>query len=287
MTQPADTIYITGDYAVKAKINTGNQSMEHILRAVSNSRQAHQDGEDFTLSSASLSRTDNDKIDYERAHPVTLDISLLQENRILTGFEPRLFTESCNLLRTQILQRFKEYNWNVLAVTSPGEGEGKSLTAINLAISMAREIDYSVLLVDANLRQPMMLKHFGLPERRGLSDYLTGDMPVDELLIQPSYYDDLVILPGGKPLERSAEMLNSLKMEQLVRDIKMCGDNRFIIFDLPPVLSSTETLAFSPQVDAALLVIEDGYTKKQDVECAVERLGHTNIVGTVLNKSVV
>ncbi len=260
--------------------------MENILRAVSISRQAHQDREDFMLSSAHLSRADSDKIDYDRARPVTLDISVLQENRILTGFEPSLFTESCNLLRTQILQRFKENNWNILAVTSPGEGEGKTLTAINLAISMAREIDYSVLLVDANLRQPNMLKHFGLPERKGLSDYLTGDMPVDELLIQPGYYEDLVILPGGKPLERSAEMLNSLKMEQLVRDIKSCSDNRFIIFDLPPVLSSTETLAFSPQVDAALLVIEDGFTKKQDVECAVERLGHTNIVGTVLNKSV-
>ena len=259
--------------------------MENIQRAVSISRQARQDREDFTLSSACLSRVDSDKIDYERAHPVTLDISALRENRILTGFEPSLFAESYNLLRTQVLQRFKKNNWNILAVTSPGEGEGKTLTAINLAISMAREIDYSVLLVDANLRQPRMLKHFGLPERRGLSDYLTGDLPVDELLIQPGYYEDLVILPAGKPLERSAEMLNSLKMRQLIRDIKMSGDNRFIIFDLPPVLSSSETLAFSPQVDAALLVIEDGYTKKQDIECAVERLGHTNIVGTVLNKS--
>jgi exopolysaccharide/PEP-CTERM locus tyrosine autokinase len=194
------------------------------------------------------------------------------------------FTEAYNLLRTQILQRFKENNWNVLAVTSPGKGEGKTLTAINLAISIAREVDYTVLLVDANLRHPWMLEHFGLAPQPGLSDYLVDDVPIAELLIQSGRLEHLVLLPGGKPLENSAEMLNSPKMSQLVSDLKSRYRSRIIIFDLPPVLTSADALAFSPYVDAALLVVEEGRTQKADVERTVELLSTTNIVGTVLNK---
>ena len=216
---------------------------------------------------------------------ITVEDSILRENRIVMGLEPCEFTDAYNLLRTQVLQRFKENNWNVLAVTSPGEGEGKTLTAINLAISIAREVDYTVLLVDANLRHPWMLEHFGLEHRRGLSDYLTDDIPIAELLVKPSRVEHLVLLPGGRPLTNSAEMLNSPKMAELVEDMKSRYHSRIIIFDLPPVLSSADALAFSPYVDAALLVIEEGSTNKQDVERAVELLDSTNIIGTVLNKA--
>lgn len=259
--------------------------MNRMMQAVSNARQAREDRDFIALTPVLVPHSDKNNIDYERAQTVTLDNAVLQENRILTGFEPDVFTESYRLLRTQILQRFNENNWNVLAITSPGEGEGKTLTAINLAISMAREINLSVLLVDANMRQPGMLKYFGQTDCKGLSDYLIDDIPIEDLLVQPDLYHDLVILPGGQPLDNSAEMLNSPKMEQLVSDMRAGSENRIIIFDLPPVLTSTDTLAFSPQVDAALLVIEDTVTTKSDVECTIERLSRTNIVGTVLNKS--
>ena len=255
------------------------------MQAARNFRAIYEDRADVkpipTRDSGAGTRT----IDLQSAHPVSVDINVLQENRVLTGLEPDHYRQPYNLLRTQILHRFRQQNWNTLAVTSPGSGEGKTLTAINLAISFAREIAYSVLLVDANVRQPGMLELFGLPERMGLGDYLTGEMPVEELLIRPGHYEDLVLLPAGRSLERSAEMLNSPKMEELVRNMKALGDNYFIVFDLPPVLASTETLAFAPQVDASLLVIEDGHTPKQYIESAVERLGSNPIVGTVLNKS--
>jgi len=216
---------------------------------------------------------------------ITVEDAILRENRIVMGLEPCAFTDAYNRLRTQILQRFKENNWNVLAVTSPGEGEGKTLTAINLAISIAREVDYTVLLVDANLRHPWMLEHFGLEHRKGLSDYLMDDIPLPELLVKPDRVEHLVLLPGGRPLTNSAEMLNSPKMAQLVEDMKSRYHSRIIIFDLPPVLTSADALAFSPYVDAALLVLEEGVTQKNDIENAVELLSTTNIVGTVLNKA--
>ena len=260
--------------------------MERIKQALEKARQERQIRQGTASSPVSEPRqAATGSIDYQQTRSITLEDSVLKENRIVTGLAPGPFTESYNLLRTQILQRFKENHWNVLAVTSPGPGEGKTLTAINLAISIAREVDYTVLLVDANLRHPWMLEHFGLEKRKGLSDYLIDDVPIAELLVQPSRVGHLVLLPGGRPVENSAEMLNSPKMAQLVADMKSRYHSRVIIFDLPPVLSSADALAFSPYVDAALLVVEEGTTRKPDVERAVELLSTTNIVGTVLNKA--
>ena len=83
---------------------------------------------------------------------VSLDEAVLRNNRIIAGLAPGPFTEAYNLLRTRILQTFREHNWNTLGITSPGPSAGSTLTAINLAIGIAREVDYTVLLVDANLR---------------------------------------------------------------------------------------------------------------------------------------
>ena len=141
--------------------------MERIKQALEKARQERAlrqgDGRSATPATASGTSVDTSHV---QTRSIDLDDAVLRENRIITGLEPSDFTEAYNILRTQILQRFKENHWNVLAVTSPGSGEGKTLTAINLAISIAREVDYSVLLVDANLRHPWMLEHFGLSQRR-------------------------------------------------------------------------------------------------------------------------
>ncbi len=259
--------------------------MERIKQALEMARQERSIRQGGSPFQATASGTGTGDTPSAQTQFITLDDAVLRENRIVTGLAPSAFTEAYSILRTQVLQRFKENHWNVLAVTSPGGGEGKTLTAINLAISISREVDYTVLLVDANLRHPWMLEHLGLSRRKGLSDYLTGDAPLPELLIQTNRVEHLVLLPAGQPLANSAEMLNSPKMAELVREMKSRYHSRIIIFDLPPVLTSADALAFAPYVDAALLVIEEGLTQKQDVERAVELLGNTNIVGTVLNKA--
>jgi protein-tyrosine kinase len=221
----------------------------------------------------------------ETTMQVSLDEATLRANRIIAAMPPGAFSESYNLLRTRILQTFREHSWSTLAVTSPGDGSGTSLTAINLAISIAREVDYTVLLVDANLQQPWMLDHLGLPHRKGLSDYLVDDAPIADLLFKPGLVDRLVVLPGGRPMKNSSEMLSSPKMAHLVDEMKARYPGRIIIFDLPPLLTYSDTLAFLPRVDAALLVIEDGVTRKEELEQSVDMLGGTNIIGTVLNKA--
>ncbi|MHB8453972.1 MAG: polysaccharide biosynthesis tyrosine autokinase [Acidiferrobacterales bacterium] len=225
------------------------------------------------------------KITYTHTRVEKVPTDFLREKRVITAVESRAFTDAYKILRTQVLQRMRENNWNTLAITSPTSNEGKTLTAINLAISLAKEVDHTVLLVDADLRNPSVHTYFGIQPERGLSDYLMDDVPLTELLIHPSDIGRFVILPGGRPLENSSEMLNSPKMVRLVDELKTRYRSRIVLFDLPPLLATADALAFSPYVDAALLVIEEGKTPAQDIRHATELLQNTKLIGTVLNKS--
>lgn len=265
--------------------------MERIKQALEKARQERE-----TLQTGEVtSKTAGSKQDVHVATParigreitrkVSLDEDVLRNNKIISGLAPGSFTDAYNLLRTRILQTFKENDWNTLGITSPGASAGKTLTAINLAISIAREVDYTVLLVDANLRQPWMIEQFGLEHRKGLSEYLTEDIPLSELLFRPGDVERLVVLPGGRPLVNSAEMLNSPRMSSLADEMKTRYQSRIIIYDLPPVLTSSDTLAFAPHLDAALLVVEEGITQKDELKQTVDLLSVTNIVGAILNKA--
>lgn len=224
-------------------------------------------------------------IAYTRTRTVAMAEDLLRERRIISGLEHNAFTDAYRILRTQVLQRLKEKGWNCLAVTSPGFHEGKTLTSINLAISLAMEVDHTVLLVDADLRYPRIQNYFDLDAEKGLSEYLQDNIPLDELLVHPANIPRFVILPAGKSLINSSEMLNSPKMVRLVEELKTRYPSRIVLFDLPPLLSAADALAFSPYVDAALLVIEEGKTQAEDLKRAMGLLEGTNVIGTVLNKS--
>lgn len=221
---------------------------------------------------------------YTQTRVVEVAREKLREKRIICGQEQNAFTDAYRILRTQVLQRLREKSWNSLAVVSPGENEGKTLTAINLAISLAMEVNYTVLLVEADLRHPSVHSYFDLDVKHGLSDYLTSDINLSELLVHPGI-PRVVILPGGSPLDNSAEMLNSPKMAHLVEELKNRYPSRIVLFDLPPLLSAADALAFAPYVDAALLVIEEGKTQADDARRALGLLESTNVIGTVLNKS--
>jgi protein-tyrosine kinase len=257
--------------------------MERIKQALEKARQAREATQGVITMTTPPAKAE--KIDYTRTRTVSVPASVLRQNRIITALEHSAFTDAYKILRTQVLQRLKENSWNVLAVTSPGHDEGKTLTAINLAISISMEVEYTVLLVDANLGHPWMHEHLGLQQDRGLSDYLLDDVPLAELLIQPARAEHLVLLPGGRPHANSAELLNSPRMTQLVAEMKSRYSKRIIIFDLPPVLTSADALAFAPYMDAVLLVVEEGKTRKQDVVRAVDLLECTNVLGTLLNKA--
>jgi Mrp family chromosome partitioning ATPase len=221
---------------------------------------------------------------YTTTRTVEVPMQTLRANRIIAGFGPGALTDTYKILSTQVLQRMRARQWTSLGVSSPGSGEGKTLTAINLAVSLAAEFNLTALLVDADLRRPSVAQYFGIGPSPGLSDYLMWNAPLEDLLINPGI-PGFVFLPGGKPLASSSEALGWQRMADLVQELESRYPNRMVLFDLPPMLRSADVLAFAPHVDAALLVIEEGYTQRDALRRAVEMLNGTPIVGTVLNKS--
>jgi capsular exopolysaccharide synthesis family protein len=216
---------------------------------------------------------------------VRLDAATLERNRILDASSPQNMREAYKMLRTQVLQRMREHGMQTLALVSAASGEGKSLTAANLAISIAQDASSRVLLVDLDLRRPSIHALFGLTPARGLDDYLAGRCSLQQALYRPEPYERLILLPVREPVADGSELLSATRMQELVAEIKESFPDSIVLIDLPPVLLSDDALAFSPSVDAGLVVACEGRTKREDLVRTLELLRATKIVGTVLNRS--
>lgn len=228
----------------------------------------------------------NDSFEYTKTRTVPGSPHSMHENRLINVMEQCEYTDSLKILSTQILQRMEEHQWSSLAVTAPRKGAGVSTMAVNLGLSIAREYEYTVLLVDANLREPALHDVFGITPERGLSEYLAGECELSDVLLHPDGISHFVVLPAGKPVKHSAELMGSPRMTALVSELTSRYPKRIIIFDLPSVLDTADTLSLVPNIDSALVVIEDDATKESDLATSVEMLSATNVLGTVLNKSV-
>jgi capsular exopolysaccharide synthesis family protein len=224
------------------------------------------------------------EVAFQKTRVVDVSADILEQNRLVAALPEHELTDAYRILRTQVLQKLRSHGWQSVAVTSPASGSGKTLTAINLAISLAREINHTVLLADLDLRNPSVHKHFGYEPEYGLSDYLRGDAPLTDILFCPSV-DRLVVLPGRESITNSAETLRSPRMVRLVQEVQNRYRDRVVIFDLPPILDTDDALAFAPYTQAMLMVAESGATKREELERALAILHDVPVIGTVLNKS--
>lgn len=220
---------------------------------------------------------------YAQTRVSTCDPRQLRNNKIIFDCQAQEAGDQVKILRTQILDHFKEIRGNSLLLTSPTAGSGTTLTAINLALSMAQEINRTVLLVDADLRHPSIHRYFGLTAERGLSDYLRGKADLPELLINPGF-DNLIILPGGQPLPNSTELLGAPRMESLVNEMKTRYADRFLIFDSSPLLTCADALVFSSFIDSVLLVVEAEKGSRREIKQAMELLQDKPVFGSIMNK---
>lgn len=234
-------------------------------------------------SSVDALRLDLQQLSYSQTKSIRLNNMHLESNRLHTLIDNPLAIDRYNLLCTQILQKTRGNGRNVLMVTSCIEGEGKTVTAINLATSLARKAQHTVLLVDADLRNPKVRSYLGFHADKGLSHYLEEDVPLAQLLVNPGL-PKMVVLPAGKPLLHSTEILGSPKMEQLVREMKTRYPERYVVFDSPPLLSVPDSLVFSSYVDGVILVVEAGRTPVAQIRQSVELLKDRPLLGLVLNK---
>lgn len=225
-----------------------------------------------------------DQIEYTTTRVVELNKSILQKNRVIAGAHDDQRAETYRKLRTRILQTMDRNGWTTLALTSPLEDAGKTLTAVNLAISLSQEVNHTVMLVDLDLQSPSVHSTLGIRVEWGLVDVVEGRAELQQALFNPSM-PRMVVLPG-KPLGRpSSELLSSPAMKALLRDITTRYASRLIVFDLPPLLRNDDAMLFAPYVDATVLVVEDGVNTPDEVERSQQMMQHANLIGTVLNKA--
>lgn len=235
----------------------------------------------------STTRAEIEEIKYDQTQVMETITAERRKNRIVVGSggAPDAAETGYKILRTQVEQRMASKGWNALAITSPGADAGKTVTAINLSIALAQEVHRTVLLVDLDLRNPNIHKRFNCAIKFGLVDYLLDDVPLSDILINPGI-DRLVILPAGvEPMGNSSELISSPKMVELVDELKTRYPSRLVVFDLPPVLSSDDAIAFSPFVDASLVVVAEGLTTNEELKRTREVMGDSNLLGTVFNRS--
>ncbi|WP_428423397.1 P-loop NTPase [Methylibium sp.] len=222
-------------------------------------------------------------IEYSTTQVVADALIRLQRHPGVVRRDRSELSEAFKMLRNQVLQRLRAEGHTLLAVTSPRAIEGKSLTAVNLAMAIAADYDSAVLLVDADLTGNGLQTLFGLEGTPGLSDHLLHGAPIPELLVNPGV-NRLVLLPAGRSVLHSAELVATRAAQHLIQDMKQRYKDRYIIVDLPPLLDTADALAFLPCVDTTLLVLEEHKTALDDIEHAAELLAPFNLVGSVLSK---
>ena len=217
------------------------------------------------------------------ARNVRLDRDILAENRIISDdIDPGIRT-SYKMLRTRVIQRMRANGWQSIAVTSATQGDGKTITAINLALSIASDVNQNVCLVDLDLRHSSIADYLGLTSKNGVSACLAQQLPLANAVLSPDI-DRLLILPNFTTEANSSELLSSPAMQDLADELTQ-DPNRIVIYDMPPVLAADDMLAFAPNIDAILFVVAERKTARTDVMKAFELLENIDIIGTVLNGS--
>lgn len=224
------------------------------------------------------------RISYSDTRVVELQEAAMKEKRIVAGFAHDARSEPYRQLRGQVLKRFRAQGWQTLAITSPSGNAGSTLTAVNLAISLSMETNQTVMLVDLNLKQPGVARCFDIEDvEYGIVDHVKGKVPLEKILINPGF-ERLVIVPGIAQPGFTSEILSSPEMSKVVSEMIARYPSRIVLFDLPSVLDHDDALVFAPKCDSTLMVLEEGGSKKGDVERAYQLLEGCNIIGSILNK---
>ncbi|MDX5409419.1 MAG: XrtA-associated tyrosine autokinase [Thauera sp.] len=225
------------------------------------------------------------------AKSIRIDLARLAARGMVTPDQPRsAIAEEFRLIKRPLLRNatlegeVAIENGNLIMVTSALPSEGKTFNAINLAVSMAMELDYTVLLVDADVSRPSVLRDLGLPPQAGLMDVLAGDVTdLSEVLLKTNI-DKLSILPAGMPHQRATELLASEAMTSLLEQMAHRYADRIIVFDSPPLLVTTESRVLATHMGQVVLVVEAERTTHSQVRQALATIDSCPIRLMVLNK---
>jgi len=220
---------------------------------------------------------------YSDSKTIKVDPQIAAENRIVGMIADSPEIDFYKILRTQIQHRTKDKGWNTIMVTSVNPGEGKTLTSINLSITFAKEFNQTVLLVDSDLMRQNVHKYLGFDNDKGLIDYLIGDRPLRDFIVWPGI-DKLTLISGGRTIHDSSELLGSPRMKTLIHEMKTRYSDRYVFFDVPPILGGADAIVLAPLVDSIIIVVSEGRTSIHDIKKALQLLPQEKFLGFVLNR---
>jgi protein-tyrosine kinase len=220
----------------------------------------------------------------EWSREIELDLAHLQSHRIVAYDGKDLRSRSFDMLRTEVLQTMDQRGWKSLAVTSPAPNCGKTLVAVNLALSMARQPERQVLLADMDLRRPYVANCLGLKDEVGVVGVIEGRLGLHGAVVRARVGDSrLEVLPTA-PAANSSDMVGSSAMRKFLEEITRLSQSRIVILDLPPLLTGHDVISILPHVDCVLLVAAVGTTKVSEIKECGKYLEGTDVVRFVLNK---
>jgi protein-tyrosine kinase len=227
-----------------------------------------------------------------KSRSVHIDLERLSRlGFVVPDHDRTLLAEQMRVLKRPLLANMladvanKHPRTNLIIVTSALEGEGKTFFSLNLALSLAMEVDYSVLLVDADMVRPGVLARCGLPEERGLMDVLTNPkLALSDVMLRTNV-PKLSLLPAGTSSAKSTELLASSAMDRLLEELASRYPDRIVIFDAPPLLSTSESRVLAGRVGQVVMVVEAERTPQSKVAQAFSAVEQCPIVMSVLNKT--
>jgi receptor protein-tyrosine kinase len=220
---------------------------------------------------------------------VKLDIADLMSRNILTPETKRNRTvEEFRLIKRMVLSRRWDQGdapGNTIVVTRALPSEGKTTTAINLAMSIAAEEDLRVVLVDADFIKPDALRQLGVASNKGLIDVIQDpSMDIADVMLRTNI-DKLSLIPAGQRHDRCTELLASSRMDDIIAELASRYEDRILIFDSPPILATTESVTLASHMGQVVFVVQAGRTKRDTVDSALELLGARPHLGLVLNRT--
>jgi exopolysaccharide/PEP-CTERM locus tyrosine autokinase len=226
------------------------------------------------------------------AHTVELDLARMHEVGLVTAAGGRTaLVEDFRIIKRPLIKRAfaarkpGENPGNLIMITSSLPGEGKTFCSINLAMSIAMELDHTVLLVDADVARPSVLRTLGLPAQRGLMDILLDDnVDMADVMLRTNV-NTLSILPAGTSSPRATELLASHMMKNLVNEIANRYPDRIVIFDSPPLLLTSESHVLASNMGQIVLVVESERTTQHAVRESLRQLEGLSNVNMIYNKS--
>jgi protein-tyrosine kinase len=223
------------------------------------------------------------KLELDFEHMRAAGVITSEQERSLAADQYRVIKRPL-LRNAQALRAAGNSHGNLIMVTSALPGEGKTFTAVNLAMSIAAEVDHTVMLVDADVARPSVPRMLGFDPDRGLLDVLQGEAELADVLLRTSV-DKLVVLPSGRPRARATELLASESMRSLLEEMSRRYPDRVIVFDSPPLLPTTESRVLATHMGQIVVVVQAERTTQTAVRRALATIESHPLRTLVLNQS--